>query len=345
MLNKAAENPIAVSVIVAVHNAEAYLKQCLDSIREQTLQNIEIICVDDGSTDESFKILKEYEQQDDRVRIIQQEQQGAGSARNHGLRYARGTYLSFLDADDFFEKDFLESMYKRAIQTQADIVVCAANEYDHQTGKIRELPFSLNIKNLPAKQIFSYRDIPDTIFNTFQNWAWNKLFRAEFVRKNNLKFQELQRTNDLVFTCMALVCAKKITTVENAFVYYRVNHGGNCQSNNERAPFDFYKAFIELKRQLNDKQICDVVRSSYQTWALKSCIYNVFSIKNSSIRHDVCSFLTQEGLAQLEITQMKVRECSRTMDKFELVCVQHGWWKILNREQQLKVWVKQILKK
>ncbi len=343
MLNEAAENPIAVSVIVAVHNAEAYLKQCLDSICKQTLKNIEIICVDDGSADESFAILKEYEQQDERFQIIQQKQQGAGRARNHGLQYACGTYLSFLDADDFFEKNFLESLYKQAIQTQADIVVCAAKQYDQKTGKMQTLPVSLRQENLPQVTVFSYRDMPEKIFNTFQTWAWNKLFRTEFVRENNLTFQEIQRTNDLAFTCTALAVAPKITAVREAFIYYRVKHGGNCQSSNEKAPLDFYKALLELKIQLQSRQLYDAVRSSYCNLALKSCIYNVLSISNVSTRKYVIDFLVQEGLIQIDVNQMKLQDCHRAIDKFELICVQHNWWQLLNLEQHLKLRVRQII--
>lgn len=343
MLNEAAENPIAVSVIVAVHNAETYLKQCLDSIRAQTLQNIEIICVDDGSTDGSFEILQKYEQQDKRFQIIQQKQQGAGRARNYGLQYACGVYLSFLDADDFFETDFLESLYKQATQTQADIVVCAAKEYDQKTGKVQMLPLSLRLENLPQATIFSYHDMPKQIFNTFQTWAWNKLFRTEFVRKNELTFQEIQRTNDLVFTCTALAVAKKITVVKEPFIYYRVNHGGNCQSSNEKAPLDFYKALLELKSRLQGRQLYDAVRSSYCNLALKSCIYNVLSISNSSTRKYVIDFLLREGLIQIGVNQMKLDDCSRVMDKLELICVQHNWWKLLNLEQCLKLRVRQII--
>ena len=99
---------ISVSVIIPVFNAEKYLSQCLDSIVNQTLTNIEIICVDDGSTDTSFQILKEYEEKDSRVIVLSKSNAGAGTARNEGLKIAKGKYLSFLDADDFFERNMLE---------------------------------------------------------------------------------------------------------------------------------------------------------------------------------------------------------------------------------------------
>ena len=105
---------VKVSVILPVYNASDYLHQCMDSIVGQTLKDIEIICVDDGSTDNSLDILKEYEQKDKRVKVIQQKNAGAGAARNNGLSIATGEYLSFLDSDDFFEPDMLEKAYEKA---------------------------------------------------------------------------------------------------------------------------------------------------------------------------------------------------------------------------------------
>lgn len=112
----------AVSVIIPVYNAAEFLKDGLNSLLKQTLREIEIICVDDGSTDGSLVILKEFEKTDARIRVIHQENQGAGAARNNGMDVARGKYLAFLDADDFFEKNMLKAAYDRAEETEAEYV-------------------------------------------------------------------------------------------------------------------------------------------------------------------------------------------------------------------------------
>ena len=111
---------VKVSVIIPVYNVEPYLKQCMDSVVGQTLKDIEIICVDDGSTDGSLDILKEYATEDSRIQIIEQKNAGAGAARNNGMRHATGKYLSFLDSDDFFEPRMLEKAYDLAEKDQAD---------------------------------------------------------------------------------------------------------------------------------------------------------------------------------------------------------------------------------
>ena len=103
-----------VSVIVPVYNAQQYLETCMDSICGQTLKELEILCVDDGSTDASYEILQNYAKKDSRIKLLSQKNQYAGVARNHGMKYARGKYMAFLDADDYFECDMLEKMYERA---------------------------------------------------------------------------------------------------------------------------------------------------------------------------------------------------------------------------------------
>lgn len=122
-------NPI-VSVIVPVHNAEKYLEQCIESILGQTLKNIEVICVNDQSTDGSAAILDGYVEKDPRVSILQSPGLGAGGARNIGLGVARGKYLSFLDADDFFEPDMLDAAVEQAEKDSSDIVVYGSWVYD-----------------------------------------------------------------------------------------------------------------------------------------------------------------------------------------------------------------------
>lgn len=105
---------VKISVIIPVYNVEKYLRECLDSVVNQTFKDIEIICVDDGSTDKSLEILQEYKRKDDRFVILQQRHSGAGAARNYGLKLAEGKYIQFLDSDDYFEPTLLEELYTRA---------------------------------------------------------------------------------------------------------------------------------------------------------------------------------------------------------------------------------------
>ena len=292
-----------ISVIIPVYNVEQYLRQCLDSVVNQTLKDIEIILVDDGSTDSSLSICNEYAQKDCRIKVLKQNHKGAGAARNKGLEIARGEYLSILDSDDFFELDMLEKLYDEATENNADITICDMKFYDTQTHTTQK-SFSINKDCIPDKTIFSYKDMPDYIFNTFQNWSWNKLFKTEFVKTNNIKFQEIKRTNDLYFTCCALVLANKITYLDEKLAYYRFNTTSNCQSTNYIAPKDFVRAFIKLKKFLEKKNIYKAVKRSYINWAIGSCLYNLRTLEKYPDAHKkLLNYLIDTGFQNMDITQ------------------------------------------
>ncbi len=153
-----------VSVVIAVYNAETFLRQCLDSVAGQTLRDMEIICVNDGSTDGSLKVLEEYARQDSRFYIYTKENEGLGgaSARNYGLERARGEYVSILDSDDFFEPDMLEKAVGKADRTGADFVIFGGFEYDNKNGNTYKVTSILNEKAIPDKEVFSCHDCPDS---------------------------------------------------------------------------------------------------------------------------------------------------------------------------------------
>ena len=123
-----------VSIIVPVYNAQKYLSQCLDSLLNQTLKETEIICVDDGSADDSVDIINQYSSKDRRVKLIRQKNSYAGVARNNGLKQAAGEYVVFVDADDFFERDMLRSMYAQAKKDNAEICLCSGRIFNEATG-------------------------------------------------------------------------------------------------------------------------------------------------------------------------------------------------------------------
>ena len=288
-----------VSIIIPIYNNEKYLMESIDSVLNQTFQDFEIISINDGSTDNSLKILEEYAKKDSRIKIVTQENKGAGSARNEGLKLAKGEYLAFLDGDDFYNLDFLEKMLKKSIDTNSDIVICRANRFDTETGETSKINYSLKTNFLPEKDVFSYKDIPDKIFNISQNWNWNKIFKKDFIEKNNIKFQEIYRTNDLYFTCCALVLAKRISTIDECLVNYRIGMIENSQNTNNLYPLDFYKAFSKLREFLVEKNIYKEVKESYISWALEGCLYNIKSIDDKRIQKGICDKILVDGMSEL----------------------------------------------
>ena len=293
-----------VSVIIPIYNVEKYLAECIDSVINQTLNEIEIICINDGSTDNSLKIIKEYAKKDNRIKYFTQKNKGAGAARNLGLKHATGEYLGFIDGDDFANPDYLEKLYNKASTTNSDIVVCSANRYDIRTKKIEKMPWALKVNYLPDINIFSYRDMPKYIFNFGQNWNWNKLYRHEFIKRNKIKFQELHRTNDLYFTCCALVLAERITTVKEELINYRVGMNTNSQQTNHLYPLDFYKAFKKLRQFLIKKRIYGEVKQSFVNWAIEGVLYNINSQKDETSKEKLKKHIIQNADKNLDFKDL-----------------------------------------
>lgn len=283
-----------ISVIIPVHNSERYLCECLDSVLAQTERCIEVLCVDDGSSDSSPEILGKYARRDPRIQVIRQDCRGAGAARNAGLEVAQGAYLSFLDSDDFFEPDMLETTSRRMDETGADLAVFGAWVYDTNRQIDRNAAWTFRSANLPSISPFSWRDMPGKIFNTFGNYTWNKLFRTEFVRQNHILFQEISRTNDLLFVCEALVLAHRIVTLDRRLVHYRVASGTSLQATNDQDPLSFFTAFKALRDFLVDQDLFACVEISFLNHALDGVIANLESLKTIKGFDTLRSAITSE---------------------------------------------------
>ena len=251
-----------VSVIIPVYNTEKYLHECLDSVCNQTFKDIEIICVDDGSTDKSLAVLKQYQQKDDRIKILEQKNKGGGAARNYGLSIAQGDYVIFLDSDDFFEENFISELYSKITLENADMCVCDFRKYDMSSGEYSK-PMYLRYDYLPCESIFNYSNIPNYIFNFSSIAVWTKMYSKSFLIENNISFQEIQRHNDAYFNCIALAQAQKICVVDKVLGNYRVGNTTNLQSTNSKSPLDFYIAYREILSKLCVENMFQFVEISY----------------------------------------------------------------------------------
>lgn len=213
---------VKVSVIIPVYNAEKHLEQCLNSVICQTLKETEIICVDDGSGDGSAEILKKYSSEDKRIRVITQENGGAGNARNNGMKNATGEYLAFLDSDDWFELTALEKLYTQAVRCDADICVCGRTDHLESCGKSISYQVLSSRNSYPEEQPFSIESNPDGILTFTNGVIWNKLFRRAFLEDNRLTFLETHRAEDFPFVTIALCLAKRIAVINEALINYRL---------------------------------------------------------------------------------------------------------------------------
>lgn len=254
-----------ISIIIPVYNVEKYLRQCLDSILNQTFQNFEIICIDDGSTDKSLEILEEYKRNDDRFVIISQENSGAGMARNKGIETARGKYVQFLDGDDYFEVKMLEKLYNCAEKFDADIAVCSSRKVD-ENGVVIESGnpnFPLNLDLIHIEKPFNYKDFPEDIFTLIGAAPWNKLYKRNLIESNNLRYPKLIGPDDMCFVNMVNVCAEKIVAIPDELINYRFNRAGSVQTYRANHAIDIIKAGIYIKEFLIKKNIYNLVENAY----------------------------------------------------------------------------------
>lgn len=250
-----------VSVIIPVYNVEKYLSKCLDSVISQTYRDIEIICVNDGSTDNSAQILAGYANQDDRIKIITKPNGGLFSARHVGMVSATGEYLLFVDSDDWIDTALIEKTLDKICEINADVVIFGA--YSVKNSNVTRGMYSVN--KIPAKfkeRILSLKDYEDNLFR-FPPTAWCKLYRRKFVEDNNIRFQEIKDGEDQLFYLHMMLAAEKIYVLDDNFYYYVKNRAGAITSDTRKTSvspiLNFYAAEeLLIKFNLTDKFINQV---------------------------------------------------------------------------------------
>lgn len=274
-----------VSVIIPVYNVEKYLRQCLDSVVNQTLRDIEIICVDDGSTDSSLSLLQKYASGDNRIKILQQENSGAGIARNKGLAMASGKYILFLDSDDFFELDLCENLFYQAEKTEADIILYDADCYEQEKNKFVAVDWLLNRRYFPKKEVFNRNDVPDELFLITAGGPWNKLWKRQFLSEHELLFPNMKSLEDVPFVYTAMALAERISIVPKVLAHYRrFAPKQGLVSKIEKFPKRIFESYALLKSRLVKVKVFDIVEQSFINRAASDFVDQyLYIIKNPDI--------------------------------------------------------------
>ena len=246
VLGGLAQKPSApkMTVIIPVYNTAPYLYRCLNSVINQRLRELEILVVNDGSTDNSLQILEEFAGKDARIKIINQKNQGPSVARNTGLECATGEYVTFLDSDDWFDPIMCYNMYRKALREKSDIVMCTLTCIDSQTGQEVPDPYCNEIF-LPQKyfrQAFSVKDIlPD--FLSLPVFACSKVYRRAFLEQHRLRFIPHTFMEDNPFFFESFLHAERISALYARFYYYRINRSASTMSSKDERFFDHIRIF------------------------------------------------------------------------------------------------------
>ena len=276
-----------VSVIVPIYNVEKYLEKCINSLLSQTLEDIQIILVNDGSKDNSGNIAREYEKNNkNRIIYVEKENGGLSDARNYGLKYATGDFIAFLDSDDYIEKNAYEEMYNKAIEENADYVECDFIwEFPNKIRVDKQYPY----KN--KKEMLSFVRVV----------AWNKLIKRQLIIDNNLEFPKGLRYEDVEFTYKLIPFVNRFAYVDKPFIHYVQREDSIANVQNERTAeiftvldnvIEFYKKihmldidtreiiYLKIIRNFTFKEISQILGKN-EEWARTKFYRGKLKLKES----------------------------------------------------------------
>ena len=287
-----------ISIIVPVYKAEKYLKRCVDSLRNQTYTNLEIILVDDGSPDNSGKMCDTFAQEDSRIKVIHKENGGQSDARNVGIKNATGKYIGFIDSDDYIEKDMYEVLYNEIIQKDADISVVS-------NAMVRENGERINGSDSGCKYVYEGDEIIKQLLLhvTVKNYAWDKLYKKELL--DNTSFIIGICYEDVPFMYEVMSKAKKVTYYDSVKYYYvkhRESVSATCSEKNVK---DYLNAIINRFNK---------IKIDYPQLST----YNFYAIANTTTHAYYKVMLSDKQISNYEnLLNMLKQNCSYIVNNIE----------------------------
>lgn len=263
-------NKIKISFVVPVYNTGQYLMYCLGSLVRQTLKDIEIICVDDGSTDNSLEIIQDFASRDNRIKVILQEHKGTSTARNAGLKSAEGEYIHFVDSDDWICDNCAELTYNKAKSADFDLICFNVANYDNKTMLIRENQFyppAFWPKNC-EKMILSWKNYKNPFLGNFS--VANKIYKTEFLKNLKLQFIENIWFEDHPFHLATLLGAKKIGVINRSLYFYRKNIKNSFMATMRKDSkiFSIFNVFEELWQIVLNNNLEEDLRKDYVEYTI-----------------------------------------------------------------------------
>ncbi len=324
----------AISIIMPLYNASKYLEDSILSIQRQVFKDFELICIDDGSSDDTLKILKRFQEKDKRIRIyVNEERRGAAYSRNRGMHYANGMYLSFLDGDDIFDEAMLEKAYQAMEQHPIDIVIF---EYKHVASEYinhkQFISHSREYIDRYCRQPFSIKELMPEEFIKISSSPCNKLLRRKFIEDNELEFQTLSCANDMYFVCMAVMLACKIIFLDdNRVMVYARDHFEPTRISYKRDPMCTYMALEKIQKELIERNKFGELYNYFYYRAYFN-LKNTFLINTEeNDKKAFYDFLKKEGIDRLRNSggeyYKKVDEYMRTrLECFENMDYASKWY-------------------
>lgn len=296
---------IKVSLIIPIYNSQDYVARCLDSLLKQTLEDIEIVCVNDGSTDKSLEILEEYSKKYPKIKVYSKENGGCGSARNMGIDNAKGEYIEFVDSDDILEQDAVEKMYNQAKKYNSDLVVCGMHRIDEQNGKL----LTTDMMNVKLENINVEKDGLDNLL--FINpGPCNKLHKKSIFKV--ARFPKIPVVDDLMLTLQYIPYIKNISFVKEPLYKYKVRKESGINTVEYSTYEQMKDMFIQRKKEYINmglgQEYLDYIDKMAYIHVGVSMLYRIGYIKEKSISEEVkktTNYLYEEFPGWKQVSKIK----------------------------------------
>lgn len=256
-----------ISIVIPVYNVEKYLSRCLESILSQSLKELEIIVVNDGSTDNSLEICRYYQKKDSRIIIIDKINEGVSIARNTGIENASGKYIGFVDPDDWIEKNMYENMYNTIEKYKCSIAFCNYSKDSRLGSTIKTLKVNkdflgkLDIINELIANMIGIEDILPKYYNVM-GCVWRCLYSRDFIEKFNLRFTPgITIMEDLIFSVQSLIYCDKVCIDHGVYYHYMKNKSSSLHTYNEKMWQDLVIVHNKLEEILEDADLSEYMRN------------------------------------------------------------------------------------
>ena len=299
-----------ISIIIPVYRVEKYLEECLNSVINQTYANLEIILIDDGSSDRCGQICDEYAKKDERIEVIHQENQGVSNARNHGIEMAKGKYITFVDSDDYLDQDYIKYLYDEITKFNADISICGTLDIDEKNNilkRSKKFEKTLNLQDAIKEML------KEKYYNSV---IWAKMYQAELAKKAKFN-QNLRIAEDLDYIYKILGMSKVVRVNTGTCLYY-------YRSRNDSATTNVYNENWEKEIEINKKIIndCEKNLKSIELYAIRrymrinyTCMMKILRNNQNDEQYKILQKNVMEYLWKY-IFSFKIS----IVEKFKLIC-------------------------
>lgn len=309
---------VEISVILPVYNSEKYLKECLDSLLNQTFDDIEVLCVNDGSSDNSLNILKEYEKTDNRIRVIDQENIGVAKTRNEALSMVSGNYVYFMDADDELDKNAFKKLHNNLVSNGSDfcimktIFVNGEEEYKFPSFDLDKEFSNVNFD----KFTFTYKDVKSRVLNDLFA-PWLKMYKRGFLIDGGFTFPDIKSYSDAPFHVMTMLEAEKISFIPEYLYYYRENDDSLVHSSSNTINFFTLSDIIE--DYLVENNYFDEFREEFYTFQTSKLVYYMGFTDSVEYYTKAKAVLENLDAAFLKDSSSKVSPDKKDLDKADII--------------------------